>query len=293
MSGRVYRAFTVPPHAYALDNEELRGVLDSGHRRDGAVIRTVGDNPEPARFSTFCPVAAAAISRLPGTIEERSIKIAMRRRRPEDKVLSLRFDRAGKFDGLARQIARWTRDHAKALTLEDPEMPPGIYNRAADNWRPLFAVVDLAGGSWPQRARTAALSLTGESEVLSVRELLLRDLRELFDREASGALAAVACTAVLDRAFGKPHTRQPDQVETLAERLAAMTPEQRRADTEALIARARARLAEAERDELPIIDGETGEPSRSKPSHRGIISSYLKEKMRRTVPIQSSTWGVL
>lgn len=71
-------------------------------------------------------------------------------------------------------------------------------------------------------------------------------------------MAAVACTAVLDRAFGKPHTRQPDQVETLAERLAAMTPEQRRADAEALIARARARLAEAERDELPII--ETGEP---------------------------------
>jgi hypothetical protein len=32
-------------------------------------------------------------------------------------------------------------------------MPTGIYNRAADNWHPLLAVADRAGGDWPQRAR--------------------------------------------------------------------------------------------------------------------------------------------
>jgi putative DNA primase/helicase len=60
--------------SYLRDNEDLCGVIDSGHRRDGGVIRTVGENYEPRFFSTFAPVALAAIGGLPGTIEDRSIK---------------------------------------------------------------------------------------------------------------------------------------------------------------------------------------------------------------------------
>jgi putative DNA primase/helicase len=37
--------------AYVRDNEDLRSVLNAGHRRDGAVIRTVGEDHEPRRFS--------------------------------------------------------------------------------------------------------------------------------------------------------------------------------------------------------------------------------------------------
>jgi hypothetical protein len=33
--------------------------------------------------------------------------------------------------------------------------------RAADNWRPLLAIADEAGGEWPGRARQAALNLAG------------------------------------------------------------------------------------------------------------------------------------
>jgi hypothetical protein len=34
-------------------------------------------------------------------------------------------------------------------------MPEGIYNREADNWRPLLAIADVARGQWPKRARKA------------------------------------------------------------------------------------------------------------------------------------------
>jgi putative DNA primase/helicase len=174
---------------YLRDNEDLRGLLDSGHRRDGSVIRTVGDTFEPRRFSTFAPVALAAIGRLPGTIEDRSIKIEMRRRRPDEHVIALRLDRTGKLDELARRAARWALDHAEALGEADPEMPAGIYNRMADNWRPAFAVADLAGGQWPDRARWAAVELIGDGEdTASAKVLLLADLRELFTHEPSAVL---------------------------------------------------------------------------------------------------------
>jgi hypothetical protein len=39
-------------------------------------------------------------------------------------------------------------------------MPPGAYNRVADNWRPLFAIAHVAGGDWPRRALEAFNHLT-------------------------------------------------------------------------------------------------------------------------------------
>jgi hypothetical protein len=146
---------------YARDNQDLRGVLNAGHRRDGAVIRTVGDDHEPRQFSAWAPVALAAIGHLPGTIEDRSITIGLRRRRPDEAVEPLRFDRAGELDDLAGKATRWAADHAAKLAAADPAMPEGIVNRKADNWRPLLSVADLAGNAWPERARRAAVELSG------------------------------------------------------------------------------------------------------------------------------------
>ena len=41
------------------DNEELRGILNAGHSRNGVVIRTVGEDFEPRAFKVFGPVAYA------------------------------------------------------------------------------------------------------------------------------------------------------------------------------------------------------------------------------------------
>ena len=66
--------------------EELRGVLNSGNRKNTAyVIRLVlvGDDYEPKLFSTWCPKAFALIGRLPDTLEDRSIVVTMHRKTKE------------------------------------------------------------------------------------------------------------------------------------------------------------------------------------------------------------------
>jgi putative DNA primase/helicase len=175
--------------AYARDNEDLRSALDGGHSRKGFVIRCVGEDHEPRRFSIWAPVALAAIGHLPGTVEDRSIKIAMRRRRPDECVEQLRDGRTQHLEKLASMAARWAVDHTAPLAEADPVMPAGIINRAADNWRPLLAVADIAGGAWPERARRAAIELSADGEdAMSAGVLLLADLRELFVSQPSGAL---------------------------------------------------------------------------------------------------------
>ena len=59
-------------------------------------------------------------------------------------------------------------------------MPNTIYNRAADNWRPLLTIADVAGGNWPGRARRAAIQLDREIDDGSSRVQLLGDLRAAF-----------------------------------------------------------------------------------------------------------------
>jgi hypothetical protein len=72
-------------------NEELRGILNSGHTRDQAyVIRCNPVTLKPERFSVWCPKSIALIGSLPGTLADRSIEIRMERKTRGQKVSPLR-----------------------------------------------------------------------------------------------------------------------------------------------------------------------------------------------------------
>jgi hypothetical protein len=66
-------------------------------------------------------------------------------------------------------------------------MPQGVFNRAADNWRPLVAIAAVAGGDWPDRARKAAADACGAEtgDDGSQLELLLADIRDIRDGDDS------------------------------------------------------------------------------------------------------------
>ena len=61
-------------------------------------------------------------------------------------------------------------------------MPDGLHDRALDNWRPLIAIADLAGGAWATGARAAAIALTGvDGDDDPIAEELLVDRRSVFE----------------------------------------------------------------------------------------------------------------
>ncbi len=176
--------------SFLKDNEELRGALNAGHRRGGQMLRCEGDNHEVRAFKTFAPVALAGIGRLPGTLEDRSITIEMRRRKSTERVTRFRRDRIGDLDELASMSARWVADHGVSLSAADPDAPATLHDRAVDNWRPLFAVADLAGGEWPTLARQVAVRLSGDGAEQdgSVRVQLLVDIKAIFDGDQRGQI---------------------------------------------------------------------------------------------------------
>ncbi len=211
---------------FLRENEELRGILNSGHRQGGSVIRTVGEEFEPRSFSTYSACAIALIGKLPATLADRSVSIELRRRRPDEPIEQFRFDRTEHLDQLARKAARWARDNADRVRSADPDMPDGVFNRAADNWRPLLVIADAVGGEWPARARRAVqcTSATATGDDQSARVLLLTDIRAIFaerklDRLSSADLV-MALVAIEGRPWAEWKAGKPISANGLARMLA-------------------------------------------------------------------------
>lgn len=174
----------------AKDNEEIRGLLNAGHRRGAVAGRCVvrGKEIVTEEIPAYCAVALAGLGALPDTILTRSIVIRMRRRAPGEKVEAYRRRRhAPEGYKLRAKLEEWADQVVDSVTGVWPDMPAGIEDRDADVWEPLLAIADAVGGPWPGRARVTAVTLVTESKEstpsLGVR--LLADLREVFgDSEA-------------------------------------------------------------------------------------------------------------
>jgi Protein of unknown function (DUF3631) len=171
----------------AKDNEEIRGLLNAGHRRGAVAGRCVvrGKVVETEEISAYGAVAIAGIGHLPHTILSRCVVVKMRRRAPDEQVEPFRRRIHGpEGEALRDQLCMWAAGIADRVkkVLPATVMPEGIQDRAADLWEPLLAVADAAGGDWPSRARVAAVTLVTllreANPSLGVR--LLADLRQVF-----------------------------------------------------------------------------------------------------------------
>ena len=132
------------------------------------------------RFSSYCPKAIAMIKHLPEVLADRCVVIKMQRKGGEDKC-----ERVRHLDGveLRRKCARFVQDHAEAIARAQPELPVDLNDRAADIWEPLLALAELAGGDWPEKARSAAVGLTAVAQEESPTGALLLDLIIIFVRQ--------------------------------------------------------------------------------------------------------------
>jgi hypothetical protein len=121
---------------------------------------------------------------LPDTLYSRSVPVRLERRRPDELIERFTHRRAEpEAEKLSERIASWTVAHLERLADAEPDLPNELGDREQEVWEPLFAIADLAGGDWPQRARHAAVTLAkakGDTEE-SRGVQLLTDLRRVFE----------------------------------------------------------------------------------------------------------------
>jgi putative DNA primase/helicase len=153
---------------------QVRGLINSGHRRGGFVMRM--HRGEDRRYSTFSALMLALIGRAPDTVEDRSIQIHLRRRRVDEPREPFSLGDTGHLEELARRARRWATDHVSALSAARPAVPSALDDRAADNFRPLFAIGDEVGLGQLVREVAERLAAREVAEVLDPVERLIVDI---------------------------------------------------------------------------------------------------------------------
>lgn len=169
--------------AFLKDNEDMRGLLNAGHTRTSAfTIRTVGDEHTPKTFNVWGAKALCGIGKLADTIMDRAITLELRRKLDCERVERIRHAETGLFEILQRKLCRFAEDHEDDIQKARPSLPEELHDRAQDNWEPLLAIADIAGGIWPELARKTALTISGDKKATqSTGTELLEDIREIFD----------------------------------------------------------------------------------------------------------------
>ncbi|MCW2652676.1 MAG: hypothetical protein JWR32_3652 [Mycobacterium sp.] len=189
----------------AKDNEDIRGMLNAGHRKGATAGRCVlrGKNVETEELPAYCAVALAGLDDLPDTIMTRSVVVRMRRRAANEPIEPWRQRINGpQAAKLHKRLFEWS----SKVTPSWPEIPDEVTDRDADVWEALLAVADLAGDRWAEAARKAAVTLVTASRqrTPSTGILLLRDIKKVFERAGEVKLPTEEVLAALSAMAESP-----------------------------------------------------------------------------------------
>ena len=170
--------------AFMRDNEEARGIINSGLYRDGAyVVRCVGEDHTPTQFCTWGPKVLCGIGKIADTLADRSIPLRLRRKKPGESVERIRHSGNEVWETLRSKLLRFAMDNKLKVRDTRPSDIEGLHDRANDCWEPLQQIAIAAGENWPDRARKAALALHGiEEDSPSIDVELLGDIKAAFHK---------------------------------------------------------------------------------------------------------------
>jgi hypothetical protein len=170
----------------ARENEEVRGILNAGHRRGAKAGRCliISNKVTTEDLPAYCAVALAGLGSLPDSIRTRSIVIRMRRRNVSERVEPFRR-RLHENEGylIRDRLSDWAQKFRAQPELKFPDLPLEVSDRNADVWESLVMLADFAGETWGAQSRTAAIEFTSISAAMSpsLGIQLLEDLKLIYE----------------------------------------------------------------------------------------------------------------
>jgi hypothetical protein len=179
---------------------DLTHIINSSWTKGAKIPRMVRGG-EIYEFDPFCPKAIGMMGlALPGTTASRAIVVKLWPKLPSEQTADFRHVDDDEFVVLRRKCMRWAADNAAAFKEANPAMPPGFSNRLAMNWRLPLAIADLAGSTWPNQARIAAIKLSHKRHQSSEGKRLLAAFQKMFGKRAMLTSKEVVKQLIADQA---------------------------------------------------------------------------------------------
>ena len=163
-------------------NDDMIGIINSGHAKNRAVIiRTVGENYESKKFSTWSPKVFASIKSLQATVMDRSIEVKLRRKTIHEIVDRLPVNFKDDCLEIRSKLLKWGLDHQDDIRFAKVSLPRIENDRAMDNWHPLFCIASKLDSEWIDKCIKSYRTLTFNKDEKSHQIQLLEDIAEIFE----------------------------------------------------------------------------------------------------------------
>lgn len=166
------------------NNNDMRNIINVGFQGKFGVARSGGKNFEIVKsYKVFTMMAIAAINNLPDTIMDRGIKIAMRRKLPNEKTLPLRERTSiSKFEIIKQKCRKLMLTIGSSAGDNIIDSIKGLNDRACDVWEGMISIACLLGDE--ERVIKAAVKLSQESsgDGESIKNILLKHILQIFKR---------------------------------------------------------------------------------------------------------------
>ena len=149
------------------DVSERLEIFNSGYKRSGAVLRCVGDNNVPTRFSTYSPKLLANVEGLDSTAADRTITLNLLRTRGELPRFSTRRLEAT-FTALRHSLYVFALTHHAeiAAIYESDQRVDNLRDREEELWGPILALAEFFD------RRAAATAVAGAEEADLARRMI-------------------------------------------------------------------------------------------------------------------------
>src|SRR5262249_54050966 len=120
--------------------------------------------------------------KMPGSTLSRCAPVVeLKKKKKDELVEDFKHEDDIELADLRRRLRGWSMDNADLLRDAKPSMPDQFSNRRKDNWKIAFAIADLCGLDWGDKAREAAVYLEGASDIRSASVKALAVLKAVFD----------------------------------------------------------------------------------------------------------------
>ncbi len=161
----------------------ILAILNAGHRKGATIPRCDGPQHALKYFSVYGPKAFAAIGRLPETLLDRSINVAMQRRAIQQPVERFLAARAGAEARPIREAtAQFSKTSEESVYRAYEELMNAdlrfLADREADLWMPLFAVCTIVAPSRISELKKCAEKLSADKADADVDDSLSMRLLE-------------------------------------------------------------------------------------------------------------------
>ena len=170
---------------------ELVGILNSGYEVGSFIHRCIGDKHDLRSFSCYSPVAMASIGQIRDSeLRSRCLVIPMQRAKGGEVKKGWDSTHLEHETELGRKLVRWVNDNGDKISPRPSSMPRDVYGRLADNWRPLFALAEVADSDWLGHCKEAlALARAAEAkrDEDNQKARLLTDIRNMFNERGLAA----------------------------------------------------------------------------------------------------------